>query len=197
MKKLILFKSYTTKNIVRFVVLYLIIVLAWIWFFNVTATATTNNTYVDTIEAVRVKKIGYPIFYRNILIVYTHDDKYIMDLGGSSTDIIESVLLTEGNTVKATIREHLPQYVHYSFWVKQIVNLQDEDNTVWSIEKHNDIQRTQRIHGLIGFSFVTIILVLKSLIWGHVTFFDAIKRKYRRYKKKQKKLLQRINDSEK
>lgn len=194
-----LFKSYTAKKVVRLVVIYLIIILIWIRFFNVTAPATTNNTYVDTIEVVRIEKFGYPLFYRNILIIYTDDGKYIMDLGGSRTDTIENVLLTKNNPVEVTIHEHLRQYpyVYYSLWVKQIVNIQDGNNTVWSIEKHNALQRTQRILGLIGFSFSTIFIVLLSLPMAKVTIFDAIKRKYRRYKKKQKKLRRRLNDSNK
>ena len=195
MKKLNLFKTHNAKNILCVVILYIVLLLVWIWFFNVTADATPNNTYVETIEVVKIKKFGYPTFYRNILIVYTHNDKYTMDLGGSRTDKIENVLLTKGNTVEVMIREHLPQYVHYSPWIKQIVNIQDGDTTVWSIEKHNAIQRSQRISGWICFSFITIFLVGVSMFWGKVTFFEAIKRKYRRYKKKQKKkkLKQKLN----
>ena len=199
MKKLKLFKSHNAKALFSTMLLYIIIIIVWIWFFDNTADATPNNTYVETIKAIKIEKIGYPILYRNVLFVHTDNDVFTMNLGGDRTDIIEKVLLTEEKTVEVTIREHLPQYVLYCFkniyGVKQIVNIQDGDTTVWSIEKHNSIQRTQRICGWIGLSFTTIVLVLMSLLWGKVTFFEAIKRKCRRYKKKQKKkkLKQKLN----
>lgn len=150
-----------------------LILFYWVWMLYITQSAAPSNTYEwqESVQSIEVQ----PAYHRGTDKAYivTQNHCYMLDLGwrdAARSYELAQAIRTSSEAVTMTVWEHVPKYF-FDFRVgigavHQIVDLRDDTNIYWNIEKHNDYQRRERIAGSMAGVFLLLVVVgLDYFVW--------------------------------
>ncbi len=162
-------KSTKTKSnkFLKKILIALVIVFYWIWLFYTTQPATDNNTYKQDI-IINDIEINYAFHRGNDSInIMTDDNSYLLFVNWRNeqkTNAFVEELISENNEISIIVWKHAPttirSLVKNDFSVLQIVDLRTNDNIYFDVADFNNNQSIERIFGVIGGAFCTMVILI-------------------------------------
>ena len=162
-------KSTKTKSnkFLKNILIALVIVFYWIWLFYTTQPSTDNNTYKQKIFIEDIE-INYAYRRGNDRInITTADNSYILFANWRNekkTNAFVEELISENNEISIIVWKHTPttirSLVKNNFSVLQIVDLRTNDNIYYDVTDFNNNQSIERICGVIGGVFCTVVILI-------------------------------------
>lgn len=158
-----------------------------------TQPATPKNTSIQKEKIVDVEIYLSTHRGNDKLFVLSQERWYILEPGwqnGSKTRNLAKEILSHSEESTLTVWKHIPKSLFHikenEIQVYQIVDLRSEDNIVWGIESHNDFQRSERVFGIIGGVFLSVVVGFFDylLILGSKKIKIRKRKKNKRYKVK-------------
>lgn len=155
-------KKILKKSLIAFLVIYY-----WIWMLYTTQPATDSNTYKQEVF-IQDFEISYAYHRGNDRInIISNDNSYILVANWrnkNKTDSFIKELLTENDEVSITVWKHtsptIPSFIKNGFNVLQIVDIRTENNIYFNIADYNNSQAIERICGVIGGAFLTLVILI-------------------------------------
>lgn len=165
------------KSLIAFLIIYY-----WIWMLYTTQPATDNNTYKQAVFIQDIE-INYAYHRGNDRInIISNDNSYILVANWrneNKTNTFVEELLTENDKVSITVWKHIPptipSFIKNGFSVLQIVDLRAENNIYFDIVEYNSSQTIERICGIIGGFFLTLVILIFNNLEFVFKLFGKIK----------------------
>ncbi len=161
----------STKNkarkISKKVFIILLLLFYWSWLLYSTQPATDNNTYKHKIFIEDIE-VNYAYHRGNDRINITAaDNSYILFANWRNeekTNTFVEELISENNEISIIVWKHTPttirSIVKNDLSVLQIVDLRTKDNIYFDVADFNNNQSVERLCGVIGGAFCTVVILI-------------------------------------
>lgn len=164
----------------------LLLLFYWVWLFYMTQPATQANTIVESQKIIDVEISLSTHRGTDKLFVLSQERWYFLDTGwqdSSKTHALARDILSHSEESTLTVWKHVPKSLFHirenGIQVYEIADIRNGDNIIWEIENHNDFQKSERIFGILGGVFLTVVVIF----WDYIAILGSKKIKIRKRKK--------------
>lgn len=163
-------KRKLVKTILIAIVFTLLVLFYWVCMFYVTQSATQSNTYKCSEKIVDVEiKYAHHRGNDKLYIITEKNDVYMLNMGwrneNKSYELAKKILYSNKNcTLTVWKRFGIDLFSIFglgeiNLQLCKVVDLRNDTDIYWDIENHNSFQKSERVFGIIGGVFLSIIAI--------------------------------------